>query len=144
MGVNQVGVSYTVPAATTYTTVKTFTVDTAVASGICVSWARISCCPGLFRVLMQGSSLVAAVTPGSVAGLHFQSGVSTGRLSVSGREAISAIRLEAANSSSTSLNCANANVELKLCITISDAPVADACVCAGTCGGNASYVDVTG
>ena len=144
MGVNQVGVSYTVPAATTYAAVKTFTFDTAVASGICVSWARISCCPGLSRVFMQGSSLSAAVTTGSVTGLHFQSGVSTSRLSAGGRQAISAIRLEAANSSSTSLNCANANVELKLCITISDVLVSDVCVCAGTCGGNASYVDVTG
>lgn len=144
MGVNQVNVSYTVPAATAYTTVKTFTVDTAVVSGLCVQWGRISCCPGLLRVVMTGSSLTAAVGLGGSTGQHFQSGVGHSRLSSTVRQALNAIRLEAADSTNTSFKCAGANVELKLCITMSDALLSDPCVCAGNCGGNASYVDVTG
>lgn len=146
MGINQVDVSYNTPVNNgNWHTVKTFTFGPAIASGVCVQWASISCCPGSARVRAEAEGIAATISTVSQSGLHYQSGVGATCISSGGcvRRAMSVIELQAMVSAFTPHNCSGAGVEAKYCITASDFAGSNACVCAGTCSGDFSYVDVT-
>lgn len=138
----EVSFYYAVPAEATWQQVRTFTFDSpAVIASACVQWANISCCRGSARVRITFSGLLSIlqVSTGLGGGQHFQSGVGTASRSVEvGRAAADAVYYDAYSAA-----CGGARVEVKVCITLSDFIGSNQCVCAGTCGGNSSYVDIT-
>jgi len=146
--------SYTVPASTSATTVKTFTFAAPVLAGsICMDWALISCCPGNRQLRRSWGASAANQVMGSATGLHYQSYRESNYAgtSLTGRVAIQSLGLQAWYPSS-GVNCAGATVEMKVCITLSDYTPSSAanaaCVCDETCTGPVdnppSYVGITG